>query len=144
MGRRALIRIFRRLCRRNIGGRAELTESLELVEKLVKDVETPVRNEIERFLLGGGSVLGCFFEDQIKELAVGVPAFDAVADFGAFDGLEVTEGDLVVEGEEELVSSAFVRDGFCGGPAGCWEVLTQFFDIGYKETSRQLVVSSRM
>mmetsp|Transcript_34790 Transcript_34790/g.59078 ORF Transcript_34790/g.59078 Transcript_34790/m.59078 type:complete len:250 (-) Transcript_34790:141-890(-) len=126
--RGAFVRIVRHLCRGSVGGGAELTESLELIEKFVEDVEAPFRYQIEcdALLCVGGiasSDGGSFFEDEIEELTVGVPSLDAIADGGTFDRLEMTEGQLVVEGEEEGIVAAFGGDGARSGPGRVWKVL---------------------
>ena len=89
----------------------------------MKDVEAPLWDEVERFYFGRpGSILGCLSQDEVEELAVGMPAVDVIECVGAFDGLEMTEGELVVEGKEELVSPTFVGDGIWGRPACLWKI----------------------
>mmetsp|Transcript_5367 Transcript_5367/g.10535 ORF Transcript_5367/g.10535 Transcript_5367/m.10535 type:complete len:201 (+) Transcript_5367:922-1524(+) len=92
--RGTLVRIVRHLGRRGVGGGAELTKSLELVEEFVEDVEAPFGEEVEGYGAGGvgAVVLGRLVEEEVEELTVGVPSGDAIADGGAFDRLEVTEG----------------------------------------------------
>lgn len=107
MGLRALIGIVRRLGGRRVGGSPKLTKSLELIEEFVHDVETPVGDEEECLACCGGIFVRGFLEDEVEELAVGVPSFDAVRDFGALNRLEMAKGEFIVECKEEGVAVAF-------------------------------------
>jgi hypothetical protein len=99
----------------------KLAESLELIEEFVHNIKCPFRKEeecITHWALHFG--LG---DEFVEKSLVHFPSLHAIPPVGAGDGVEMPQGEFLVDGEEEGVASAFVRNCLGRWPRTLFKVL---------------------
>ena len=90
----------------SVNGGANLTKALELVDKFVKYFKNPHGDTGSKQKTATG---GCF-ENFVKEFAVHIPSFYAIAEVGTtVESVPVSMRQFAIDGEKERIAVAFRR-----------------------------------
>mmetsp|Transcript_40788 Transcript_40788/g.122882 ORF Transcript_40788/g.122882 Transcript_40788/m.122882 type:complete len:289 (+) Transcript_40788:902-1768(+) len=102
---------------------SELTEPLELVNKLVQNVECPLGQDEEPISVLPITFSVCLGKNKVEEVAVNVPTINPILHLGAGDAVQVTVCQLTVKGKEKRITTTLIRYCFWRWPRSSGEVL---------------------